>query len=246
VWLGRRFPVTLPGFFGGALVEERHGSFGTDRISLSRDTSAPGPAVLRVDFPADSASERAAEDDGTAHGGAQLYLRWAAGPSDEAYLYYAARFPTGFDFVRGGKLPGLYGGTVTSGQRIPDGTDGFSTRYMWRAGGAGEVYAYLPTSVEHGTSLGRGDWVWPTGTWFSIEQHVRLNTPGRADGLVEVWLNGRMVLSQRHLDFRSTLNLRIEGLFFSTFFGGDDRSWATPRAQSVEFADFRLSTDRVR
>ncbi|WP_181449171.1 polysaccharide lyase [Nonomuraea aridisoli] len=43
-----------------------------------------------------------------------------------------------------------------NGGRIPDGTNGLSTRFMWRANGAGEVYAYLPTSREHGTSLGRG------------------------------------------------------------------------------------------
>ena len=86
---------------------------------------------------------------------------------------------------------------------------------MWRAKGAGEVYAYLPSSVAHGTSLGRGSRTWPTGTWATVEQHVRLNTPGQADGQVQVWLNGALVFEQTGLAFRSTSSLRIEARIFA-------------------------------
>ena len=43
------------------------------------------------------------------------------GSLDQARLGYYVRFQPGFDFVKGGKLPGLYGGTVTAGRHIPDG-----------------------------------------------------------------------------------------------------------------------------
>jgi len=39
--------------------------------------------------------------------------------------------------------------------------------------------------------------------------------------------------------------LRIEGLFFSTFFGGGDASWATPRDQYADLAGFELATHRI-
>jgi hypothetical protein len=155
------------------------------------------------------------------------------------------RFPTGFDFVKGGKLPGLYGGKVTSGRKIPNGSDGLSTRYMWRTKGAGEVYAYLPTSQDHGTSLGRGDWSWPTGRWACVEQEVRLNDPGSDDGVVTVWLDDHRVSTQTGLTFRDRTSLQIDGLFFSTFFGGGDASWATPLQQHADFADFRMSATHI-
>jgi hypothetical protein len=155
------------------------------------------------------------------------------------------RFQPDFDFVKGGKLPGLYGGTVTGGQEIPDGTNGFSTRYMWRAGGEGEVYAYLPTSDEHGTSLGRGCWAFTPGRWTAIQQRVQLNTPGETDGQVTVWQDGKQVFSRGGLEFRTTEQLRIDGLFFSTFFGGGDTSWATPVDQYADFAAFTISNEHI-
>jgi len=224
-------PAALRRFFGPGLTPLRHGTFGLERATVDG-------GVLKVRYPAHSASPRATGEDSS---GAQLYLARARGPVDEARLTYRLRLPAGFDFVRGGKLPGLYGGTVTSGGSIPDGTNGFSTRYMWRARGAGEVYAYLPSSVEHGTSLGRGAWRWPTGRWVEVEQHLRLNTPGRADGLLEVRVDGRRVWRAADLTFRTTRSLRIDGVFFSTFFGGGDVSWATPVDQAAEFSDLRLT-----
>jgi hypothetical protein len=73
-----------------------------------------------------------------------------------------------------------------------------------------------------------------------MEQEVRLNTPGQADGSITVWLNGNQVFQQTGMVYRTTGDLRIDGLFFSTFFGGGDPSWASPTDQYAEFADFSL------
>ncbi|MGH3565553.1 MAG: polysaccharide lyase [Pseudonocardia sp.] len=224
----------LEEFFGGGLEFWDHGSFGVDRAEL---IETAGGAMVRVFYPAGSASRRAEGEDG----GMQVYMRLPDDPVDELYLQYYVRFPPDFDFVKGGKLPGLYGGTVTGGQNIPDGTDGFSTRYMWRRGGDGEVYAYLPTSEKHGTSLGRGCWYFTPGRWTAIQQRVRLNTPGEADGEMTVWQDGWQVLTQTGLTFRTTDDLKIDGLFFSTFFGGGDTSWASPDDQYADFAAFAVS-----
>ena len=232
-------PAGLERFFGNGLSFSDRGAFGLDRAQLITTPDAPGGSMLRVGYPAGSASRRAAAEDG----GMQAYLRLPDGPEDALHLQYFVRFQPDFDFVRGGKLPGLFGGTVTGGQHIPDGTDGFSTRYMWRSGGDGEVYAYLPTSQEHGTSLGRGCWSFPTNQWVVIEQRVALNTPGASDGEVSVWQDGRHVLHQRGLTFRTTDQLKIDGVFFSTFFGGGDATWATPVDQHADFAGFSVSAD---
>jgi len=233
--------ATASGFFGPELLVREDGSFGLDRAQvLTRPDPRLGD-VLRVDYPAGSASPTVARDYDRPEGGAQLYLPLRSGPVDTLHLRYYLRFPADFNFVKGGKLPGLYGGSVTGGRHIPDGEDGLSTRYMWRTGGRAEVYAYLPTSVEHGTSLGRGDWLWPLGRWTCVEQDVRLNEPGSKDGSVTVQLDGAKVLTSDGLEFRTIGRLGIEGVFFSTFFGGSDPSWATPRRQYAEFAAFEVS-----
>jgi hypothetical protein len=229
-------PAALEDFLGNGLRYSEDGSFGLDISQLVDDPDAPGGALLRTSYPAGSAS-RGTDGPG---GGMQAYLQ-LPNPVDVLDLTYQVRFPEGFDFVKGGKLPGLYGGTVTSGQNIPDGTNGLSTRYMWRADGAGEVYAYLPTSEEHGTSLGRGCWSFTPGTWTTLQQRVQLNTPDEQDGRITVWQDDRLVLDRGGLEFRTTDELRIDGLFFSTFFGGDDSSWASPVDQNVDFAEFTLT-----
>lgn len=196
--------------------------------------------VLRVRYPAGSASPTVSRKTGAPLGGTQFYAKLNLAPQDSLRLSYYVRFSEGFDFVKGGKLPGLFGGTATSGGDNPDGTNGFSTRFMWRREGQGEVYAYLPNSAKYGTSIGRGKWHFTPGTWHHLEQQVDLNHPEKGDGRVQVWLDGKKVLDQSRLQFRTAETLKIEGIFFSTFFGGNDSSWATPKDVTVDFANFSV------
>jgi hypothetical protein len=235
---------SLAGFFGPGLQVRTNGSFGIDRGHLLQvDDPRVPPTAVRVDYPGGSVSPAASRKYGSARGGMQVYLPSRRGPQEQAYLRYWVRFPSGFDFVKGGKLPGLWGGSKVSGGATPDGTDGFSTRLMWRRAGAGEVYLYAADTA--GASLGRGDWTWPTGRWSCVEQHVVLNEPRRSNGTVVVWIDGHQVLSRNDLRYRSVPTLQIEGIFFSTFFGGADPTWASPRDQFADFAGFALSDKRL-
>lgn len=90
-------------------------------------------------------------------------------------------------------------------------------------------------------TLGKGRWLWTPGRWICVEQSVRLNVPGRADGYVKVYVDGTQVLAAKGLTLRSTESVRVGGVFFSTFFGGGDRSFAPPRDQTVDFAGVAVS-----
>jgi hypothetical protein len=103
----------------------------------------------------------------------------------------------------------------------------------------------MPSSTKFGTSLGRGSFHFTPGKWHCLEQELNLNTPGQADGLVRVWLDSEAVFEQQQLLFRSVGQLRIEGVFFSTFFGGGDASWAPPRDTHADFAAFATGGTRV-
>lgn len=217
------------------------GDWGLKNTVAIADPSDKFSKVLRVRYPAGSASPTVTRKTGAPVGGAQFFADLGMQPQNALRLSYYLRFSKNFDFVKGGKLPGLFGGTATDGREIPDGTNGFSTRYMWRQDGDGEIYAYLPTSSEHGTSIGRGNWRFKPGTWHHVEQEVILNQPGKKDGRIRVWVDGKQVLAEDKLTFRSTDKLKIEGILFSTFFGGGTPSWATQKDVYTDFADFSVS-----
>lgn len=205
-------------------------------------SDAPSGRALRIHYPAASYDPGSMIRAGAKMGGAEFLSSLGVTGQDMMNLRYYVRFPLGFDFVKGGKLPGLYGGTANTGGKIPNGTDGFTTRYMWREQGNGEVYAYLPTSTNYGSSLGQGAWRFLPGQWTMIEQSVKLNTPGQHNGQVRVWVNERLVLDQRDIVFRTVNTLKLQGIIFSTFFGGSDPSWATPVDTYVDFANFAVTS----
>jgi hypothetical protein len=221
---------------------QQKGRFGIDNLSVHEEA---GRRFLRAAYFAGGASPSASRRVGVKEGGGQFRGRLPGGPVDHLFLRYSLRFPNDFDFVKGGKLPGLYGGDQISGGHIPDGTNGFSTRFMWRSAGQGEVYVYTPTSERFGTSLGRGNWTFSRGRWHCIEQELILNTPRVADGVVRAWLDGKLVYENRTLLFRTVPTLEIEGVFFSTFFGGGDPSWAPPKDTHADFADFATGPQRL-
>jgi hypothetical protein len=216
------------------------GSWGLDNLEIKPDSTQKFDRVLRVHYPANSASPTVAKKEGNPLGGAQFYSKLNLSPQDSFTLSYYVRFSENFDFVKGGKLSGLFGGMGNNGRDIPDGTDGFSTRYMWRKQGEGEIYAYLPTSQNHGTSIGRGTWQFSPGRWYHLQQQVTLNQPNQKNGSIIVWVDGQKVIEQTGLLFRTTKALKIDGILFSTFFGGGDSSWATPHDVYADFADFSV------
>lgn len=218
--------------------------FGQQNTQFTPDPEHRFPALLRAIYPASSFDPGSAQKGLAPLGGLQFTNKFAnvgVPSSDRFVLSFAVRFRDGFNFMRGGKLPGFYGGTPRSGGVIPNGYDGFSTRIVWQSNGKGALYAYLPTSVTYGTVVGSGTWFFRGGRWMDVSQAVKLNTPGFSDGEVAVWIDGSLVHKECNLVFRSTENLKIDGVFFSTFFGGNDPSWATPEDTYVDFADFRLS-----
>jgi hypothetical protein len=153
-----------------------------------------------------------------------------------ACLSYEVRFPEGFQFAKGGKLPGMYGGRAPSGGDAVAEGDGFSARFMWRREGAGEVYLYQPGhAARYGDSIGRGAWAFHPGKWQRLDQEIVTNSIGQRDGVIRAWLDGRQVLEQGAFELRERSYQGVAGIMFSTFFGGHDASWASPFDQTVEF-----------
>jgi hypothetical protein len=196
-------------------------------------------ALMDVVYPKGSFTPGA---DDAPRGGAGFVAEFGTGEGlERACLTYRMRFQDDFYFKKGGKLPGLYGGNGPTGGDKVTGENGFSARLMWRSLGAGEAYAYVVNKpMDYGLSIGRGAWQFQPGKWHTIQQEVVLNDPRKANGKIRVWVDGRHVIDKGQLVFRTTDRIKIDGLMFQTFFGGGEPSWASPKDQRAQFADFKI------
>src|SRR5215471_9097666 len=110
------------------------GSFGQAQLNAVSNAATPGGGLaLRVLYGQGSSANSC--NDCANPGGAQFYTSLAAmgkarlARAPVLYLRYYLKFPAGFDFGKGGKLPGLYGGPIGAESGGHHGA-GFSTRYM--------------------------------------------------------------------------------------------------------------------
>jgi hypothetical protein len=181
---------------------------------------------------------------GPSEGGAQFMVKLPRG-YDELYCSYRVRFAAGFGFVKGGKLPGLVGGSHPTGGRPAD--DGFSARMMWRAGGAAVQYLYHPRQTStYGVDLPYDDARFQPGVWHRVEHRIVMGTPGRGDGVIQGWFDGRLALDKRDALLRLDGAQHADAFYFSTFFGGNDPSWAATRDETVDFDDFVIATGPIK
>ena len=149
------------------------------------------------------------------------------------------RFGDSWDpVVDGGKMPGLSGtyGRAGWGGRRSDGRNGWAAR--------GSFYRNTDTDTDSPLAQRRGIgwyvahvdmvdrygdiWGWnlgPTGLleknrWYSIEQQVRMNSPGERDGVLRAWVDGQLVFEKTDMRYRDVPDLRIESVWMNVYHGG--------------------------
>jgi hypothetical protein len=219
------FPVSYfsPGFSGPATR------------TFSEQFMTDDGSYVEACYPAGSTSPSSGSP-----GGAQAQLPISSGPTSDVTLTYRIRFPVGFQWVKGGKLPGLCGGQCWTGSN--NGPGGWAARFMWRSGGAGEVLLSDATTTGYGSDLGLGSWSFQAdGQWHTLTEHVHMNTPGQTDGWIDVTYNGAVVAHLTGIEFRAAGDTdQIDSLMFSTFFGGHDSSWAPSANMTIDFAGFSV------
>ncbi|KAF8842631.1 hypothetical protein BDN67DRAFT_1035498 [Paxillus ammoniavirescens] len=224
-------------------------------ISLQNGTNQS--SILQLVYPAHSVNPGSKPAGGADFYAAPLNLTAARNVT----LEYSVFFPADFDWVKGGKLPGLYGGhTGCSGGSSAK--DCFSTRLMWRPNGVGELYLYAPKDKQsealcadpqsvcdssYGFSVGRGSFSFTAGDWTNLRQNVVLNTPGQQDGVFTLLVDGKAVINRTDMFYRDATQQAKQKPFAvvlifreSTFFGGHGEEYATPKDQYTWFKDFAI------
>ncbi|KAL1915748.1 uncharacterized protein VTP21DRAFT_6507 [Calcarisporiella thermophila] len=255
-FIQQNWRIPKNGFLGGANTM----SFVPDPISTT------GGLALKIAYPMGSYSPSGAKKPNGAgvEGGAHFYTQPFAPNAQwkSALLSYWVGFPSNFPWVKGGKLPGIYGGEGgegCSGGMHSYGDNCFSMRMMWRNDGESEAYAYVPESEEfcsdrptvicnevYGTSIARGEFEFSLGAWNKIDMFISMNDPGKSNGVLKVWLNNTMMVDKNNVPYRTTDALGVSRLMFSTFFGGATPDWATPIDTFTAFRDIQLSVGEQR
>ena len=72
---------------------------------------------------------------------------------------------------------------------------------------------------------------------------VTLNDTSKKNGRIRSWLDGALALDVSNLEFRSVKDLKIDALYFSTFFGGDEPDWAATKKKLSASMTFECLID---
>jgi hypothetical protein len=220
-----------------------------DGAAMTADGPASGRVSLEQDLAAKWVGERrttAREGDvlvftGTFQagkfGGPQGHtISLALSPGRDYLFEYRVRFEGDFPWTKGGKLPGLAGGNRPTGCVDVNG-GGFSARMMWKGGGALVGYTYdLDQMTGCGNSLATG-FSFKAGQWYRIKERVRINTGKNGDGVLQIWVDDRLVLDKKDMAWMNEAPAnRIDLVLFHAFFGGSTQGWAPARDCAISFA----------
>lgn len=134
-------------------------------------------------------------------------------------LSYRVFFHDDFSFDEPGTLPGLYAATDISQIDADELEAGFVSRLGWKKEGAPGLT--IRTPAHQGLWLGPHKGRWPVNRWVSVEQEIILNSPGKANGQVRLWIDGALIEEKVSLDLGANGNLGLSGVISDVGYSQD-------------------------
>ena len=128
-----------------------------------------------------------------------------------ACLSYSVFLPAGFGFKEPGHLPGIFGARDATQIDEVEPEAGFAARVGWGLGGESGIDVLTPGATGYWEIPPRKT-VWPTGRWVTVEQELQLNSPGNADGLMRLWIDGSLTINRHGITLRKTDALDLSGV----------------------------------
>jgi Polysaccharide lyase 14 len=131
-----------------------------------------------------------------------------------ACVTYNVWVPEDFPRKGSGVLPGLFGGDPKDAAQPY-----FAVRLRWLENG-GIGYHLIGTKRRRAVQrpLADGRLKLPRGRWVSFAEEVKLNTPGKSDGVLRVWVDDQLQLEREDLSYREDGKLGFTGVRADTHF----------------------------
>jgi Polysaccharide lyase 14 len=205
-----------------------------DNIEIARVKGAPAPVAMAIKMAKGSASPHA-----TAAVAGGVSFPWdprSAQGKTAACLAYNVLLPADFEFNNGGVLPGIHGANPNDETR-----DNFAEQIAWKRAGRGGVLNKATIAGE--TRMGYAEpepFMMPTGQWVRLEQEVVLNTTGQSDGILRVWVDGRLAIDRDDFLYRGRPGVTISGVSANVYYGNEDPDTAAPKDTTVWLSPFEI------
>ena len=218
-------PVQLVGMIGGT----QRGIYRNAKVVRVRDAS--GKHALKVTLRPDAENAR------TTGEGNGIGFRWtpeSMAGATSACLSYSVYLPKKFEFGGGGVLPGLYAGEPVSLNVASDGKTALAQRLVWRNNGRANLYAQLPGHEANGGAYLDTDGVeFPRGRWVKVEQEIKLNDLGKANGLSRLYFDGEKVIEKQWMEWRKNGKLTLSGIHADVTYAMPRRDLKPPKKTAV-------------
>jgi hypothetical protein len=205
-----------------------------ENVAIARVENGPAPVAMTVSLPKGAISPRASA--GPKSGiSFPWHPRLVQGKS-AACLSYSVMLPADFPFGRGGTLPSISGADASD-----PAPDGFIARIVWRDGGRGGLINRVSSAGEtRAAPAEREGYPLARGRWVKLEQEVVLNTPRKLDGILRLWVDGKLVVDRADLSFRTKPGVVLSGVAADVFYGFEDGGGAAPKDTKLSLTPFEI------
>lgn len=214
---------------------------GEDRVEVVRSSSPDTGNALKVKYPKGKADSK--------DSGAQWETDLKGG-YEELYLSYDVKFSSDFEFVkpgrntgRTGKLPGLGGGLNFDDK--DDRNTAWDGKLQFRDKDELEFYVKTPVNNNKHFTWNKKSYTIKKNAWFNIEIRYKLNTVGQKNGIMQAWVDGELLGEYKNAEFRDNARVKINKMFFSTFYGGNAEADAPTKDVYAYFDNFVVDTKRI-
>jgi hypothetical protein len=191
-----------------------------------------GSKVMRWHYPEGSL--------GPSEGGGQ-WLTELDDSYDELYFSFRIKLRPDFVWVLGGKIHGLIAEPF-EGFDIPEWDEGAMILLMWRSDRKITFYYYHQDQDHYYGNSEAWNFDLESGKWYTITIRMVMNTVdengGNNDGILEGFVDGKLVCQMGNLRFRNLESIKINILEITSFFGGDGDEWRAQRDEWMDVDDF--------
>jgi hypothetical protein len=170
-----------------------------------------------------------------------------------ACLAYDVKLSPDFELTDNGLLPGMTGADPQEDER-------FEVYLSWDRSGEGTVRHKITTKEpaqraqsagiltnpidlsnnDTGYGVELAGFELPKGRWLRINQELVLNRPDQSDGLLRIFIDGRLIFERSDMHLRTMPETTLRGAALAAHVLGPDARYTGAHDGSVSFTPFEL------